>query len=233
MNIKPSESWEKRSLRFVLKAAGVLFFLAYVAITAGGAWTWGQMKWIRTYPVTTVTDIAEKYLHQQSAPEKLTLWISLRESKDLDFIIEKLEPYAGEMASSAFFVYTQRMTALGKIEDAVFWTQYARFRSRFDALRCGSPNAVKLMTKLMDAVPNDKVQGMLDQTPKLMEKSIRAVLAFDRKHPAQNDPSDICKTLQRIEGVESPRLPKEEWETVRHTLHVATEASLQDMGKNK
>lgn len=223
------ESWEKRSVRFVLKTAGVLLFLAYLILTGGSAWTWMKAKWVRLQPVEAAAAVAENYLRRKPDPEKLATWIKLRPLTETDTLIKELDSYAAEMPPAAFFAYSKKLSAMGRMDEALFWSQYARFRLRFDTLRCGSREAIDTMANILDQLPDRRLQAFLDSRPELEPQSLRQVLDYDEKHPARNDPADLCKTLNRMSRENITPPPSEEWDSIRKNFRFAAEVHLQEM----
>lgn len=228
------QSWEIRSVKFVLRAAAALLFIAYLFIVSPAALTWVRKEWVLRQPLETLSRVAEESI-AQDAPKKLLQWISLRPEAEREEIIKRLEPYTGKISSYIFLNFSNWAMQAGRPEEAVFWRQYGLYRLRYDALRCGAPNSVENMTGLLVLISRSRVQGYLNQHPDIVEKSVRDVLAYDERHPAENNPTDTCYILQKIESGQYvyETVDREKWPGIRLGLRASTEYELEKAEKDK
>lgn len=224
---KVRNSWEVRSLIFIARMLAVVLFIGYLASTWRTAAGWVQLKWVRSQSVAETSSIAEQYL-SINKPDKLLEWISLRPAEDRDTIMKQLEPLSGRIGSGVFLLYSKWQMEAGDTEKAVFWRQYALYRLRYDALRCGSPDSAKSMQGLLALFPDTKVQGYINAHPDIVRKSVRQVLDYDARWPAENNPVDICPSLTKLEGGSFKMVPREHWAAIRHTLRFVTEEFLKN-----
>lgn len=228
------QSWEIRSVKFVLRTAGALLFIAYLFIVAPMALKWVQKEWVLRQPLEAVSKVAEESIAQDT-PKKLLQWIAVRPQAEREEIIKRLEPYVGKISSYTFLNFSNWAMQAGKPEEAVFWRQYGLYRLRYDSLRCGAPNSLENMSGLLALMPPSRVQGYLNQHPDIVEKSVRDVLAYDDKHPAGNNPTDTCYILQKIESGQYvyEMVDREKWADIRLDLRASTEYELGKAEKDK
>jgi hypothetical protein len=217
-------TWEYRTLKGLVKLVVACAFIFYAVLGASLTWTWLHTKYVRLQPLEKAVDIAKKELLRPGGdPDVLRSWIAMRPSSDGAALSQLLEPYVPWMSGATFVVYASWMADRGKMEEAVFWRQYAFFRARYDALRCGSHDAPKLVTKIMKDFPQQAVnEYMRTQPPSLQAKILRRVLEFDSRHPPLNDPEKFCKAIVAGEEFRNElkieMLPKSEWTGVHDTL---------------
>jgi hypothetical protein len=227
---KTEQSWEKRSILFILRAIGVILFLAYLAVTGPSALSWGELKWVRFQPLEQITQVAERSIKRD--PQDLVKWVSMRPSYERKQIMEKLEPYSGQISSGMFLIYSHWMMDSGQEKEAIFWRQYGRYRLRYDALRCGSPQSTKTWRDFCP-LPDRGVQEAIAKDPSIVKISLQRVLDFDAKYPADNNPIDICPTIQKLDGGKFAMVKREDWRTIRHTLRLMTEYAPRENGRKE
>lgn len=225
------QSWELGSLIFVGRTIGVILFIGYLCATTPSAWQWGQVKWVRAQSLDTLTAVAEKSI--AGDPRNLIRWLEARPSYEHAIIMEKLEPYSGKISSAIFLLYSRWTLDLGQEEEAVFWRQYGRYRLRYDALRCGAPESSKNMSGVLSIFPDSGVQKIIEKNPSIIRTSLKRVLDFDAKHPAENNPIDICPTIQKMDGGGFEMVERKYWASIRHTLRMVTEYAIEKMGEKK
>jgi hypothetical protein len=230
------ESWEYRSTAAILRWAVILLFVGYVSFTAPLSWTWVKTKWERHYPLEHIIAKAKYALEVEGDPEPLRLRISMRSPHEADRIIQMLEPYIGQLNGLTFILFSDWMIAQGRIEEAFFWRQYARFRIRFDSLRCGAFNSITTMTDLMNVVTRPEIDDLRYHRPDLVIKSLKDVLDYDEKHPAVNSPKAFCDQLTTkslaSENVNYVMVRESLWPEIRETLRGVTEISIARMERD-
>lgn len=222
----------KKFARLFLKIITTVLFLSYLLLTAKPAYLWAKTTWVRQQPPERLVQILDQSL-KENDPEFLTEWISMRPRAERDSIMKALEPHAGDIGSTNFLIYSMWMKSEDRKTDALFWRQYARYRLRLDALRCGSPGAVDSVAQLLDAFPDRELQKMLDEDKNLLRQSLKQVLDFDAKHPALNDPASICENINSLQRGNFVPVGREKWAAIRHTLRIVTEEALKEMEKRK
>lgn len=216
-------TWEYRTLKWIFKFFIASAFLFYAGLCASLSWTWFQTKYVRLYPVEKVVDIAKKeLLNPDGDPDALRTWVAMRPTSDGETLMKLLDPYIEKMSGMTFIVYGSWMADRGRMEDAIFWRQYARFRIRFDALRCGSHDAPGLVTQILKEFPQPAIKSYMQDHPELQTKILRKVLDFDAKHLPSNDPTQFCKALVAGEEFRSSikiiMQPLSEWIPIHDTL---------------
>lgn len=216
-------TWEYRTLRWLFRFFIGAAFLFYFGLTTSLTWTWFQTKYVRLYPVEKAAELAqEKLLGPNPDPESLRSWIAMRPSSDGAALMKLLDQYIEWMSGMTFVVYGSWMTDQGKMDEAVFWRQYARFRIRYDALRCGSHDAPALVTEILNQFPQPAIKAHIQEHPELQSKILRQVLDFDAKHPPLNDPTEFCKALvageEYRDQIKVKMQPKTEWPAIHDTL---------------
>ena len=221
-------SWEYRSLRFILRALGVILVLLYLSFSVPGAANWAKREWVRTQPIAAVVKVAEDSAANGN-PQKLVFWAAARPEEERQEIMSRLDPYAGRISASTFLMFSEWEREAGNTDKALFWRMYASFRLRFDALRCGAPHAVEKMQDLLISLRNDKTDKILEEKPELVPGLIRQVLDYDATHPAHNNPIDTCPILNKMEKGDYGLVGESEWAAIRHTLRLITEKELGKM----
>lgn len=220
------QSFERRSLRFVFKLIGYMFFLLYLGWAISHATTWAQIKWVQRLPVEALTDIAPELILAKR-PDKLHKWVQMRPKRDVDKIMEILKPHTAELSPLTFALYAERLAERNQIAEAVFWYQFALYRMRFDALRCGDEEeAVAITMGISRMVRNEKIIAAIQRDPELLPINIQAVLDMDAEYPARNAPDSICEIVNKLIGSRMKMLPENDWAWVRHALRNKSELGL-------
>lgn len=220
--------WEWKAALMILRTMAALMFIGYLLGTYMMPYQWGHVKWVRSQPLETLPQVAEKYLAKNDN-RGLLRWASERPIFERPDIIRLLEPYNGRIDSTAFVLFSNWSMARGDVTEAMFWWQYALYRLRFDTLRCGSPGAIKNMAGLVQIFENREVIAAVNKNAGKIPAMIQRVLDHDAKYPMENDPAEICKPLQKLDGKGFKVVPRMQWPIIRHTLRVTTEGSLRDM----
>jgi hypothetical protein len=228
---KSKRGWEYRSGRFVLRAAGVLFFIGYVFTAAPMAWTWSWSAHYKSEPLSALDGRIEKALSSPNQSELLA-WVNLRDKIEREIIREKLEPHTGYLDPFLFLFYSRWAVEDLQAEEIIFWHMYARYRLRYDALRCGAPDSVINMRGLLQLMPTGYIDAILERWPHLLKPAIQRVLDYDAEYPAANNPARICEVIYNIEGYTYRTADRKHWAAIRHTLRKQTEFELLLMDEN-
>jgi hypothetical protein len=223
------DSFEYRSVKFLLRALGVMMFIFYLAAMVPNGWKWSHARWIQALPLSSLPDVANDYA-QNRQPEKLAEWIALRPRSERQEIMDTLEPVTGKLPPAVFSIFSRWKMEEMRETEAVFWWQYTRYRLHYDALRCGSPTAVDKMKDFLEIHQDEHVQAYIKRHPEKIPADIRRVLDMDARFPAENNPVPTCKHLRdRNEVVNFTPAPPSEWKIIRHSLRMTTELSLKAM----
>lgn len=225
------DSWEFRSGKFALRMAAVLIFLGYLGLTGASALNWMQLKWTRAQSLERLPHLADRYLNKVFKPEKLNKWVSMRRREETEDIIALLMPYTGRLPTFTFLYYSIQLKELGKLEDALFWWQFARYRARFDALRCGSVMAVENLDEILSYVPHPEFPPDTEQDSKNVIESLVSVLELDAHYPAENLPEELCDPIRALEPGKFKSVDVESWRGIRYTLRFMTERRIEKMSE--
>lgn len=213
------------ALRIIL--AGLV--LLYLSSAVPGFYRWTKIKQVRAEPVETLQRAVDRSVIRRK-PEELVFWIASRPEDDSRYLLETLPAMASDLPSNIFFDLAKRAQKLGRHEDYLFWTFYARFRLRYDLLRCGDPDAVKMINTLADALGTKDIATMaIENNPGKMADMIEKILDFDAHHPARNDPSPVCTHILKIKKNKFAIAPPSEWAAVRHVLRNVTERGVKEL----
>ncbi len=227
----PETKKKFRPFRALFRFFAALLLLVYVIMGASAAFTFFQLT------LNRIQDIKELPYIIQSAVlnnrlEKVEAWVRLRPASETDALIEAITPAAGDLGPKVFLDLSQRELQRGRKEEALFWAQYARFRYRFDVLRCGIAQANDVIGGLMEDFSPPEIDVLLRQQPELVKKSVQRVLDFDSQHPAQNKPDLTCTASSRMTQVDAQPVSSDQWDAVRNFMRRTTEIFLQeDNGK--
>lgn len=228
---KLKASWEYRSGKFVLRIVAALFFFSYLAATMPSAWAWAWASYYKNQPPSQIDALIEKHVNT-SDQSKIMGWIQLRPAEERASIQEKLLAHSPVLDSYAFLIFSDWALEKRELQDAIFWNFMGRYRLRYDALRCGTPNAVENIKGLAELLSYDVFEKILTQHPGLVPVMIKRVLDYDANHPAENDPTGICNFIYNLEKGNFVMVRREEWPPVRHTLRAVTEYNLKMMAQS-
>lgn len=219
-------SLERRGLRMAFKIFGYILFVSYLIWAIPHTKTWADIVWVQRQPVEKLAEITPDYILARR-PDKIYTWVKMRKYEDLDKVMEILEPYTAELSPMTFMIYADRLAARNDIAEAVFWYQFALYRMRFDALRCGETEEAIGITFAMNKIyRNDKILNAVNQDKAQLPRTIRAVLDKDAQYPARNHPVIICQIVRGLTGGVIEYMPEKDWSWVRHALRDKSENDL-------
>ncbi len=225
---KAKSSWEFHTGKIILRIAAALFFISYLALTAPLAWQWAWSAYYKSQPLSHLDTLIAKELNSPDQSQFMA-WVHLRPAYEREEIQKKLEPHSAKLDPFFFLLFSQWEADKLDIEKTVFWHFYARYRVRFDALRCGAPDSVKNVDGIMSLMPEGHITATVQRWPHLIPASIQEVLDFDARQPAANNPARICRIVYELEGHNFAIASPERWQQIRHTLRARTELSLAEM----
>lgn len=222
-----------RALAFIGKGFLVLITLFYVYTGSVAMMTLVKKESVRQQDIGILAAVIQESIDARK-PESITEWVRFRPMEETDALITALKPASGKMGPDIFFELFRRKLQQDKTEDALFWLQLARFRLRYDTLRCGDGAHTAFLDGVLKAASSQKIETLLLKDPSLVKKSVRQVMDFDARYPADNDPSLICNMIEKISRGSASPLPRKKWTPLRTELHSSTEAALKKMdGKQK
>lgn len=218
-------SWEWKTARFILKFFLYSVLLLYIAFTLPAATNWVKQQWMAfDIPPEQRIDFITQETEKGNKIDALLLMqiVPLDRNEEL---FTALEPLAPTLPNSYFFTFSGRAFKAGNLEEGVFWEQYARWRIRYDALRCKGVDMVDVSNRIADiGGANKYFNYAIRKNPDLVKQSIQRVLDFDAQYPPANNPSETCKAYAKvIQHSSSEIVEKENWERVRETLRGTTE----------
>jgi hypothetical protein len=219
---------EARAGMIVLRVIAAALFILYLATTSTSALAWMQTYWTRQQPLATVSELLQESLAKND-PQILSLWIFRRPMADMPEIFAAIEPKAELISSLIFMRQAQYFMGNKQPGEALFWYLHARYRLRFDALRCGAPTGPETMNTVLNMLSPPDIEELVPAEGPDLAAELQRVLDYDAKMPAKNNPTDICEVLNRISRGNFVMVPEEHWAGLRHTLRLATEESLRQM----
>jgi hypothetical protein len=221
-----------RFFKVTLKLLSALLLLFYVMIGINATISLVEKTLNRRQDISALPALIDEKIKADDL-HAVTKWVAFRPMAETDKLIATLTPRSGELEPAVFVELAARQLQLGHKEDALFWSQLARYRLRYDALRCGVKDADKILDKMMDYFTPKEINALLRQHPDLMFKSVQQILDFDKKYPASNSPTYICGTINKFKRVSVPPIPQEKWENTRLWLRQGTEVYLQQYAGKK
>ncbi|MCE9508245.1 MAG: hypothetical protein K8R48_08060 [Alphaproteobacteria bacterium] len=218
----------KKFFRFVLKFFISVIMICYVLIGISASFTLYKMEMNARQSISDLSSVIQAAI-DEGRPGDVFTWVHLRPLAETAALIDIITPESGKLNPDIFFEISSRQIRQGLMEDALFWSQLGRYRLRYDALRCGAPDSVETLSKIMQVLSSPKLQNLLQQHPELVKKSLKQVLDFDAKYPANNSPASICATVNKITKSNAPQIPREQWGRIRLTLRAVAEQNLKEM----
>lgn len=225
-------TWEARSIVLLFHLCIAASIVLYLLLSAPRAWMWGQMQWVRKDDISQLERVAAASILKKK-PGEFQRWLAFRPKTDSETILDRVPSHAEDLLSSTFFELAKRAKYLGRTEEYVFWTIYARFRLRYDLLRCGSPDSIEIMNDFSTALSSlnrtDETIARVLSDAKKTRSYLQKTLDFDAKHPARNNPAEICITLNSLQKGKYEIVPEKNWTMIRHILRNATEQAIKGM----
>ncbi len=230
------QTWEYKSIAFILRGIVALMVVVYLLLTLPAIWPWMQKTYARLQPpekfeelVTTATQTGDfTWTHQ---------WLSARPRTESAQHAAVIEKHLGDVPPAFLTFLMQYSESTGDAQNTRFWMALTRYRTRFDLLRCGIPDAVEEFDRIQSALFAFHLQKdyLADtaKNPTDMANLLQRVLDHDAQHPARNSPMFTCQMAQKLfvrqAGQPLEPAPPEAWQTIRHTLRLVTEKAIADM----
>lgn len=218
----------KKFFKFVLNFLLYSLLLCYAFVGISAAWTLYKKEINSRQSLSDLTGVIQTAL-EEGRPSDVTAWVHLRPQDETAALIDAISPQSGQLDPYVFFELSARQMRLGHEEDAFFWHQLGRYRMRYDVLRCGAPDGVEVLDRFLALFPSDKFQDTLQKRPELLKKSIRQVLDFDAKYPAENDPASFCAAIDKLAKSNVLPATRQQWDGIRGMLRSVSEKSLKEM----
>lgn len=218
----------KRILKLILKGAAVFLLVTYVLMGLSYAIRVAKIEINRQQSLSTLQNVIREAV-DSNKPQDVATWIRMRPVTETEAITDIIIPNSGALEAGTFITLSLRNLRIDKPEDALFWLQMARYRMRFDALRCQAGAAAPSYEALLAAMTPAQIDRLLVKHPELVKKSVQRVMDFDAKYPAANAPDYTCKMLGDIARHPLAPIPREKWEAVRKSLRISTLSALRQM----
>ena len=226
------ESWEYKSIVFMLRALFACVIIAYAIVTLPSIWGYSQRWYIRQQPFSTFETLLDQSRRTglYDWPMKWMMSRPLSEQQDLAQVIERR---AGELPALFFSYPVTAARARGDTDNAAFWIAYQKYRLRFDLLRCGDIAIIPKIDDLFRAVI--RVNGLADEFSRIagdrlqLADMLQKVLAFDAQHPAVNDPRDTCTSVMPAIQKKYQPVDRDSWENIRFVLRNQTDQAIHAM----
>jgi hypothetical protein len=224
---KGMNSLEFKGFYIFLKLIAWSFFIVYLFTAGFGAWNWASIKILRLRPID---DAAGIFANAQQDPYAVEYWMAFRPLTDTPYILDHADEVAPYLGHAAFFELSRRALYMDRPDDAKFWKMMARYRLRYDLVRCAFSEASE-GGEILERINGHMPQWQPDDlTPAESVTLMRRVLDYDEKHPPQNDPARVCRQVRSLTRSESHDItrPRAEWENMRFSLRYATEDSIKE-----
>jgi hypothetical protein len=225
--LEARQHWKKRLGHRAVVMLTTFLMIWYVTLAGRLTFEWFSAKWVRLTPVGQIDAVARSFLVSlPPRPEEFRTWLAYRPSSEGDYIIKTLTPWSSKLSGMTFLIFARWEEFNNRPEEAAFWREYARFRIRDDALRCGSYDAIGLMGDILKLVPPTPVGEQQYMTPETLPKLLRRILDFDTLHPPQNYPLEFCHALTATQEFHDKMKFKMEppsgWEDIHRELRSVT-----------
>ncbi|MCK5555138.1 MAG: hypothetical protein KAI76_02780 [Alphaproteobacteria bacterium] len=212
--------------KYLYKLFIFLLFITYLSSGCRASWILLNSAIINLQDVSAFHSIIEKNVRKNRI-SSIRKWVRHRPLSETEALIEIATPKSGDLEFSLFLEFSKRLLNQGKTKEALFWAQLARYRVRYDTLRCGAPDAPEFFNDLLSTFVPYQFIALMELNPELVKESIRQVLDFDEKYPAKNDPSFTCDIFNNIENSGAFIAPKDQWERLHRNLRTVTEIFLE------
>ncbi len=221
--------WEVKLLRGIFMFFIYLLLFVYTTVGAQSAWTWIQLRYHGGDFKIENIDKAAEALSYDEEQLLLTELLTKYPPQDIGQITEKLQDQSAEFHATYFFTVANRYYKAGNIDEAIFWTMLARFRLRYDAVRCqhdASGDISKFFALMYTGAGLQQEIAAL--TPPETKAYLQRVLDWDAAHPPENSPRYFCKYVGDLERVKNVNIsPRADWPAIRLLLRTAAQAHIE------
>lgn len=221
--------WEVRLLRGIFMFFVYLMLVVYVLAGIQSLRTWTQLRY---YGGDFTTGDLVKAAEEMSASDNQVLLPQLLMKYPLDYnqdIEAAMLPLTPKLNSYYFFAMASRYHQAENMEEAFFWSMLARFRLRFDAVRCQDHDATVLSDQFVGLFTPDDLQEDIDNLTEEERKGfLKQVLEWDEQNPAYNSPRYFCKYITALKNTDTAGVVKvSDWETMRKIMRAAATAYIE------
>lgn len=233
--MKISFGWVWRFVRWLLRMILCMLFIMYLASAGMMAWTWVKKQWY-TATLETPQAIVEKVIQlSDKGAFADAIFVYHHANKDLQIQSRPLlEEYSARLVPHIFFIFARESFQQGDDIQGLNWAQYARFRMRYDVLRCKTTRLEQASDLIADIVTAGDVTRSLHQDPSRLNQSLAWVLEYDAKHPAVNNPAGACRAFAGLMGEAGDSIvDPEDWPMIRQELRTLTQTFLDSQERKK
>lgn len=221
--------WARIRKSIIIRIIGTMFMLSYVYMGANALVVWGAIQWNKNRDASYISTVIDEAAAKNDIGA-VSAWIRYRPLTDTDELIAAITPKSAVVGPDVFFELMRRELQRGHTEEAVFWLNLGQYRLRYDILRCGGGTSAKDISNLLAHMTPEKIENIIKEKPELVTTSIRRVLDFDAKYPAESNPYHVCEALNKITRLNYVPLPREDWTNIRNNLRQAAENHLSQEG---
>lgn len=232
-------SWEKfkkspevRGGKFILRICFVIIVYFFLAGSAFQTYGWFKTKWIRLDDISKIEKLITTSIKKNDF-EKTLEWIRARPLADTLTIVAKIEEHAEKLPALFFYEQAARVRDMSDPEAYAFWSIYARYRLQYDLIRCGAPELLDDISRMVQSSAAEKNIQKIFQSEDKAIKILKDVVSFDAKHPANNNPQMLCNVVNRIGTKKYELPPPVVWHSIRHRLIVAATSGIEEIEKRQ
>jgi|GEM_PF-1416589 hypothetical protein len=225
--------WEVKLLRGIALFFVYILLVMYVLASASTAWNWIQLKWYAgDFHTGNLAKTVPELIEQDKESLAMTL-INAYPVEQTDEIVDILAPASKQLDARFFFSISNNYYQLGNVEEALFWHTLARFRLRYDAVRCNYELADMVSNDFLEFITNPDLLKQVEKSSDNINERLIWVLEWDEKYPAQNDPSYFCNYIRRLKGKKEVGVAEKDlWPNMHKLLRMNAQLFLHDAGED-
>ena len=215
----------------IIKISLYLLLLIYVIIGVASLGIVIEREYIRSKDITETNRIVDDAI-TTNRYQKLDKWIRYRKVEDIEKMIDVFEEKSSYLSPTVFFRISASFFNLQNVEEGLFWFNLAKYRLRYDVLRCGASNSILSLGSIINIAYDTDMGELYDSKKEIIRDSLKRVIEFDKKHPPQNDMEPVCFMVSQIEGKQELDIaPEEKWEDIRKKLIKSAKEFVNNKGK--
>jgi len=221
----------KRVLKFFIKIILIFLFIIYLSFTIQGSFDWAKRVWFRQDPISELAYHIDRYRAENNI-EGALFYIRARQTEEQPQIIETLLSNAPKYEPYFYFELARLFEKDEQLEDTFFWMSLGQFRLRYDALRCGEKEGVKLEKFFNFLQTSNSLETYIQEKNLSQQKAmIKRVLDWDEANPPIAKPDYFCKLILKIyPNAVHYNVPEKNWGVIYRNLRFVTKLFL---SKNK
>lgn len=208
--------------KWLLRIITVVALVAYVIIGIGGMSNIVKREINKTQDVSHLKEVIDDAIFNNEL-EDISKWVMYRPISETSQIIEIVKPYNSDVSAMLFFKISAMLLEQGKKDEALFWHLLAKYRLRYDMLRCGAQEAIDKFEEFVAKFQSEQVVEMLDVSASKTKETIAKVLEFDAKYPPENTIDYACSITTALEEGKSEPIAEDNWKRVREMLRQSAE----------